>query len=252
MNIKKLITVCLALALAASAALSVSAASDAVLKGTPKIDGVMEEIWTQSCSVTYDNTHKGYKFGNETEPYSVDFQSYYLWDNDWFYICTNVTDNDVIDIGADAYKAKPTEWQAECVENWFNKGDKALQFKTHTDAYGHTIYFGDGTAPFTTKDVKYVIKKNDKGYTLEIAYPLAAVKGMMKDNKIHVQTQVNDLSAVGKGVALYTKAASFALSDTAVVMPKEPAKAPATADPALFALAAAASAAFITAKARRK
>jgi len=249
---KKLITACLALALAASAAISASAASDAVLKGTPKIDGVMEEIWTQSYTLPRDTANKGYTFGGAGEPYTVDFNSYYLWDDSYFYICTVVTDDDLVDVGADTYKADPKQWLSDAVETGFNMTDAATKFKVHTDAFGHALYIGDGTAPFTVEEIKHAVKINKDGYVLEIAFPMDDVKKIMKDDKVIIRTQVNDISKKEVGVALYTKTVNLPLSDTAVVMPKEPAKAPATADPALFALAAAAGAAFITAKARRK
>ena len=92
---KKIITGIAALLIAA-AAIPVSAAGTTVKNGTPVIDGKMDDIYKQSASVEIEN-FGFYITGKTDEDVTANKGTtvYYLWDENYLYICAEVVDNTV-------------------------------------------------------------------------------------------------------------------------------------------------------------
>ncbi len=134
---RKIITGIAALLIAA-AALPVSAAANPVKNGTPVIDGKMDEIYKQSASVTLDNF--GFYITGETKE-NVEANKgttvYYLWDEDYLYLCAEVVDNTVTDkeeSGVD-YTKYETNDNLE-LYYWGASGDESTRGNIHINGLG--------------------------------------------------------------------------------------------------------------------
>lgn len=262
---KRFFTLALVVLMMMSTLIPVSAASGEVLKGTPVVDGALDEMYKQSFHNPRNPDDKGWAFSKVQGPFNFEFETYFLYDDNYFYVCTVVTDDDLFDVGADAYAANPTLWKGEAVEFWFEPDNKELMFKNHADAFGHAFYFGDGTAPFTTVECQKAVKvsADKKSYTVEVAYPMAGVKKLMPNGTLNIKTQANDMQNETQGCALNSKTVPITFSDKAVAVAAPettktptttaPAQTPATADLSVMVLLAAAICAFgVAAVAKKK
>ena len=205
-----------------------------VLKGTPTIDGQLDEIYLESGKLELDN-HGFYAWGDVTE-FDMRATAYFLWDYDYLYCCTVVTDDDVLDVGADNY-ADPLPgdyWMAEAVEVWYDEGEGI--WKSHIDAYGRCFYVEDtgrgAMATFSQEDVKYTVTQNTQGYSVEYAMPMA---GLEVGHTLGTSLQVDDLVKADKsqGYASGSQAADIVMTlsaDEAKVSVPET-EAPATVAP---------------------
>jgi len=166
----------------------VHAAGTDVLKGTPEIDGVLEDIYTQSASVDLDNFNF-YVWG-EFES-NVTATAYFLWDENYLYVCTVVNDSTICSAGKDYIDAnQPNPWQNDAVENWFLDNDTKM--KIHNDAQGLTM-FGDPEGGLSIDMAKAIYKTSIDGnkYTIETALPFADMKA---GREIGFAMQVNDIA----------------------------------------------------------
>lgn len=195
-----------AVLLTAAFAISTGAAavSTDVFRGTPVIDGVLDEIYLQSASATIDNPGFHIWEGYDGE-FDMTATAYYLWDDNYFYCCTVVTDNDVLDIGAARYEENPLNWQSEAVENWFDEGYG--KWKTHADAYGHTFFAQkvDSDPPFdytVESECRHAAALIDTGYIVEYAFRLEDLSvGAWLLTSIQVNDQCTLNDGVGTGYA---------------------------------------------------
>ncbi len=249
---KKLASLILAgLLTVAMVAPAAAADSTDVLKGTPEIDGVLDEIYTQSATQTLGNP-AFYKWSWEGDV-DMSATAYFLWDEDYLYTCVVVEDSDVIDIGADVYASNEFNWQADATELWYNEGNG--KWKTHAEANGHTFFVQktDGEPTFTTEDTKSAMTITDTGYITEYAMPVA---NLDVDGTILMSMQVNDMVThdehPGTGYASGSQSADIELTfvGTEVTYPEpeteavveevvEEATAPATFDAGIIAAVAA-------------
>lgn len=219
-----------AVLLTAACAISTGAAavSTDVFRGTPVIDGVLDEIYLQSASATIDNP--GFHiWENYAGEFDMTATAYYLWDDNYFYCCTVVTDNDVLDIGAARYEENPLNWQSEAVENWFDEGYG--KWKTHADAYGHTFFAQNVNSdpPFDYTDeseCKHAATLTDTGYIVEYAFKLEDLSvGAWLLTSIQVNDQCTLNDGVGTGYASGSQNVEIELTfvaDEAVAPEPEP------------------------------
>ena len=164
------------------------AAGTDVLKGTPEIDGVLEDIYTQSASMDLDNFNF-YVWGEFDS--NITATAYFLWDENYFYVCTVVNDSTICSAGKDYIDAnQPNPWQNDAVENWFL--DNGTKMKIHNDAQG-LIMFGDPEGGLSIDMSKAVYKTTVDGnkYTVETALPFADMKA---GREIGFAMQVNDIA----------------------------------------------------------
>lgn len=178
--------------------------SNQVMHGTPYVDGQLDPIYYPSASTTID-VRGSYTWGGVRQD-NADVSTYYLWDEDYLYVCCVVSDDDVLDVGADRYKEVPDTWTSECTEVFFDFGGG--RWKIHMDAFGRSFYFGDNRTgvsnPFNgstdcwyypaASEYQAAVSRTDDGYITEFAFPL---HGLSTGVKFTTSTQVVDMTALG-------------------------------------------------------
>lgn len=208
-------------------AIPANAAATDVLKGTPQIDGVLDEIYTQSVSYSITTENQVYNSGAEYADTDIKGTTYILYDGKYVYTCTVVTCSSKIDTAGDAYittDGGTNPWMNDAAENWFELD--GTKYKISLDAYGKRL-FGDPEVKGTEGYIG-VAKITDTGYVIELAVPYAG----KADVQIGYTLQVNDLIgtgivAIGSQTPVYYK-----LSATEVTYPKPETAAPTTEAPA--------------------
>ena len=213
---KKLSVLFLSALLAAACAVPAHAADVEALTGTPKIDGVLDEIYTQSGTIV--TTDSFWPWGEDMTKTAPSATSYFLHDDKYVYICTVVNDEIIVDTEL------PGNWQADGVEHWFITKDGAKEHVSH-DAFDKYLYGGSTVA--TEDNCKYKSTHGDKTYTVEMAIPLDVFE--ITNNELSLSIQFNDVFTEdgANGIAYGSQAAdqTLALSDKAVeVKAEEPAK----------------------------
>ena len=210
-------------------AISVSAKNTAgeVKYGTPSIDGKLDEIYKSSASTSLkDNFFYPWSESKEDEivkeQADASAETYFLWDEDYFYTCTVVKDNDVF-AKDPTYYTTPYPWQDDGVELYLDYKDES--FTLHNDANGIIMYayggssggtkafadvkgigadFGHPAIPNTEVKSKYVTALTDDGYIIETALALKNDAKFKAGDIMKCALQVNDIySSEGKkGYAL--------------------------------------------------
>ena len=181
---------------------TVSAASNmTILKGTPTVDGIKDDIYSQSVSVpvTINDTFwsSGDLVGTDTAT------MWLLYDDKYIYAYVEVKDGDGLTPPDPAYtKDDPNPWQNENAEIWIDEsaaGDYASKFSMVYDGSRY-YYTMDANSAI---DPNKVIAKAGKldgvkdGFTVEMAIELPAANAPKEGGKIGIAYQVNDHHADG-------------------------------------------------------
>lgn len=240
---KKIFALLLCLSLAICAGAQTLAADPEILKGTPTIDGKLDDIYKQSISVTNDASVKlnGTDVAKAAEMKGT---AYLLYDDNFLYMCTEVNDATLM-TRTDEYFKEANNWKNDAVENYvdFTATISAVSdpYKIALDAYAKKIYGGD-----SIKNAKYAATQGKETYTVEIAIP---IQGKKTGDVIIYALQVNN-QVVAEGTSMVhfrTNPVKYTLSSKSVTLPKVETKvvetttaSAKTADPAVFALIAAA------------
>ena len=234
---KKFVTLLLAGAMAASLAVTANAADLKALKGTPTVDGKLDDIYKQAGTImTNAGVSKVWAAGTGEKSSDAKATTYALWDDKYIYFATEVKESTVVDTGI------KSNWQADAVELWINYNNTLD--KVSVDAFGTKVYGNAKSVP--QADCKFSATNDKNGYVVELAIPVASYKA---GDSIGISVQINDFleAAATNGAAWGSQKAGdkLILSADAVVLPKkeEPKQAAATADPAALALLAAAASA---------
>lgn len=226
---RKLFTAFLCISILSATAISVSAKNTAseVKYGTPSIDGKLDEIYKSSASTSLkDNFFYPWLESKEDEivkeQADASAETYFLWDEEYFYTCTVVKDNDVF-AKDPTYYTTPYPWQDDGVELYLDYKDES--FTLHNDANGIIMYayggssggtkafadvkgigadFGHPAIPNTEVKSKYVTALTDDGYIIETALALKNDAKFKAGDIMKCALQVNDIySSEGKkGYAL--------------------------------------------------
>lgn len=164
---KKLASLLLA-GLLAVAMIAPAAAADAneILKGTPELDGALDDIYLQSAVYTIEEDIVNYAWGGADIQAYDKAASYFLWDDNYLYICT---------VNADSTPVKLTGekgWQNDAAEMWFV--DEGLKHKIHAAADGNFFLGGDadGATAYDFAGAKSVAAYTDDGWCIEVALPM--------------------------------------------------------------------------------
>ncbi len=173
---KKILALAAALVLLLLCAVPVFAVDAKVLKGTPVVDGKLDDIYKQSGTLSIDSSM--YIWGTKDKSKATSI-SYYLWDNDYLYVCTVVQDTTIVDTGI------VSKWMADAVEMWITvNGAKS---KSSVDAFNHAMY---GDTPMTGG--KQATTRAASSYIVEISIPLSKLGKIADGSKLAVSMQIND------------------------------------------------------------
>ena len=214
---KKLSVLFLSALLAAACAVPAHAADVEALTGTPKIDGVLDEIYTQSAKVVNDGD-PFYTWGDDLQKGTSSATTYFLHDDKYLYICTVIHDETITETEL------PNTWQADGAEHWFIWNDGSKQ-NVSRDAFDKFLYGGAvlKTGIATEDNCKYKSTIDGNNYTVEIAVPLELLE--INNKTISFSEQFNDVFTEdgANGIAYGSQAADqvLALSDKAVVVKEE-------------------------------
>lgn len=203
-----------------------NAASTEVLKGTPTVDGILDEIYTQSVSQSITTDNQVYNSGAEYADSDYKGTAYLLYDGKFIYACSVVTCSAKIDSAADDYISTDVNpWMNDISENWFSL-DGAANIKISLDAYGKRVF---GAPELTgSEGIVGAATITGTGYIVELAIPYAGAAGA----EIGYALQLNDL--IGEGILAIGSQAPvyYKLSATEVTYPVPETEAPVTEAPA--------------------
>ena len=213
---KKLFTLIMAGLLTACMIAPASAAgANEILKGTPELDGALDDIYLQSAVYTIEADSVNYAWGGaEIQDFS-EAASYFLWDDNYLYVCTvNVDDTPV------ALTGEKT-WQNDAAELWFI--DEGLRHKIHAAADGNFFLGGDGDGqnPYDFAGAKSVANYTDYGWCIEVALPMNDLgAGKEFSFTLQVNNCLDDGAAAGS--ASGSQAGDYAMKCVAeeVVLPE--------------------------------
>ena len=198
--------------------------------GTPVVDGVMDDMYKNSCKIEDMGTIVYPKDGNGIS--DVKATTYLVWDQTYLYCCFVVEDSTVMSAGLDYMKGKANPWKTDTLEFYLKMPisgvDKHVKFSV--DAFG-TQAFGEGvfetsyheSLPYATSFThngniikNYAIKEPTTGqiastteqpvtgYVVEMALPLTEAVGVKNKSpwvgdQIGIKVQTNDLQSIISG-----------------------------------------------------
>ncbi|MBR4960115.1 MAG: hypothetical protein IKY52_04385 [Clostridia bacterium] len=236
---KKLASLLMAglLALAMIAPASAAGANE-ILKGTPELDGKLDDIYTQSVVYTIKEDVVNYAWGGaEIQDFS-EAASYFLWDDNYLYVCTVNVDDTIVNLTGEK------GWQNDAAEMWFI--DEGLRHKIHAAADGNFFLGsdGDGKTAYDFAGAKSVATYTDDGWCVEVALPM---NNLAAGKEFSYTLQVNNcIDGIDAGSASGSQKGDYALKCVAeeVVLPVveevvEEAAAPQTFDMGVIAAAVA-------------
>ena len=225
-KIVRLISMAVVLLMLVSFSVASSAASTEILKGTPVIDGIIDEIYTQSLAIPVGEGTDGIGFystaADSAAQTDLGGTIYLLWDDKFLYICSDVKDGDVLSAADDYVTTDPNPWMNDATEHWVDLLTGAA-VKCSVDAFAKRV-FGNNETDFDFASIVKAATQGNGGYITEIAIPLPAVK---EGDEIGYKNQTNDYNAEGTVVAVAanydgegTQAPIYYKLGKAVVMPE--------------------------------
>ncbi len=165
------------------------------IKGTPVIDGEMDDIWESANAIVPDI----YKEGNAD--INAKAKVYTMWDEDNLYIFADVQDEIVVNLSSGG-----TVWQGDCLEffvdelylrtgQWANSTSEG-QWLVNVNNEQDVSRRGDGSIKgggYEGRTITSAVKKRDDGYSIEVAFPWVEIKGKVDiGTKIGFQLQIDD------------------------------------------------------------
>jgi len=163
-----------------------------VFKGTPKLDGVLDSIYLRSNVNTIKNDLVNYAWGGAAVQDFSDAASYFLWDENYLYVCTVNTDSTRVNLTGEK------DWKNDAAEMWFI--DEDLRYKIHAAADGNFFLGGDGDGEtaFDFADAKSAAAYTEDGWCVEVALPLNNLKiGREFSYSLQVNNVINDDASAG-------------------------------------------------------
>lgn len=200
-----------------------AAERDVILKGTPVVDGVLDDMYKDSTQLKFNPVYNDTITWSPTDQGDNTGDLYALWDEDYLYIYAIVNDGEVITHGSEYVYDNPEDgsapnpWWNDAVEIFTNNN------KVSVDAFGMRT-FSDGKNALLTEEVLgslpraavflkdgeilqyakdldlqnlpagYTIE-GANGYAVEMAIPIAVILGQAPEvgDSVIVQAQNNDL-----------------------------------------------------------
>ncbi len=191
-NTAKKLLVSLLLVTLLTSVFSLTAGAEAistdVMKATPVIDGVLDEEYKTSAVYALENLHF-YTWGNKGHGDDVDATTYFLWDDNYFYVAAVVTDTDIFSLVDKELIGNP--WQNDSCEFWF-VDEYDVTYKINCAADGYFFLGGDGSG-HTYWDFDSMLmqaKIDGDTYCVEAAMP---IENCVEGRTIMFGLQVNDI-----------------------------------------------------------
>lgn len=187
---------------------------DKINYGTPKVDGKVDDLYATTFQSRTSTLANVYNYQEAAEESNAQGVTYILWDEDFIYICTEVSDSTILSQGEDWIWENVTKsggpWSNDCVEMhiaWYGEDDDSTTAqKWGVDAYGYLLYTNYGDVYYEGYEDAYaktsVDKKNGK-YVVEVAIPNA--EGLGEGDHLGFCQQLNDIVDFGgdEGQARY-------------------------------------------------
>lgn len=165
----------------------------------PQIDGQIDEEWEKSATYAIENLTGGSIDG--ANDCSATWHA--LWDDENLYILVEVTDDMLVNNGANASQF----WIHDCVEVFFDmlneKNEVQIGDAADDDKYQYRFIYGLDDEPIYEKPpetgVENVSFQTDKGYNIEIKFPWTTLIGVhsfgdiIVGRSIGVDFQIGDL-----------------------------------------------------------
>ncbi len=175
--------------------------NDKINYGTPKIDGVVDDIYAntfQCTSSTVANWDNGNGVVSDSDAQGT---TYILWDEYWVYFCTEVYDSTILSQGED-WIFNGTHWGGPWMNDavqiflaWHGEDDDATTYqKWGMDAYGILLYTVNDSLYYEGYEEAYAVAKMDKKnrkYVIEMAIPNA--EGLTEGDFLGFCQQINDI-----------------------------------------------------------
>ena len=250
MNAKKILVSALLSLSVLGGSMSLHAASDKILAGTPTIYGKVDEIYKSSLTLEAGKGKNAY----ETDWNDANGNIYFLYDDKYLYICADIKDDDVLSKG-EVYMKSDNPWQNDCCEFRLSLDGGTTTIKVGIDAYGIRAYgLKADEKKVDYKNIVFKTTHTDTSYVIEAAIPCTeGILDMKSAGKLGFKLKLNDLTKDDTILNFATDYAGegpkglvfYDLSTEKAVEAKESSKpetAPATADAfSLCAVAAAVS-----------
>lgn len=224
---KAFVTLIFAGLLAAAMIVPAAAAeSNEILYGTPKLDGVLDEMYNHSASHVVDNFAFYIEGSTTAETTAEGTTAYLLWDEKYLYIATNANDATRSDKSADIdYSA----WHlADNTEHFlFAVYDDVTEW-IHVATVGEGLCAEVNWEAIDPSAIKVATSSPDTGYVVELAIPVpASIAELKAGSEIAYCLQYNDYipadsAAIANGNQSFDGATTYVLSTTAAPVEEAP------------------------------
>jgi len=220
-----------------------------ILKGTPTVDGVLDELYESSLSMVQGKEPAIWVAG-AGDPDNVQATVYFLHDGEFLYVCAVVTgDSTLVDTEASG-------WACDGVDVWFltpSAPTDPTRTKITLDAFGQPYdadnkYIGDHENGLNVdlSKIEKAATRTENGYVTEAKIPVPYASE--SEGTIAINLQLNNIyaydAAAGNGSAtpgdgkfgfygsqFQTAPTTIALSDTVAELPQPPATEPPATEP---------------------
>jgi len=194
-NIAICLTVCVLLFMAGiMMTVSAAAGNTTILKGTPVVDGVKDEMYAKSSTLELGPPF--YKTGDIDGNAAATLWT--LYDDKYVYLYVEVKDDDLTAADPVYLQDNDDPWECECVELRLdesgagdNKGKFSLEYT------GARFFYQVDQTAIDPNKVIYKAGKIDGGYTVEMAIEMPAANAPKEGGKVGISLQVNDYHADG-------------------------------------------------------
>lgn len=174
---------------------------DKINYGTPVVDGKLDAMYANTFQSRTSPLANVYNDGAD-EDSDASAVTYILWDENWLYFCTVVTDSNIKNQGDDWVISNINRsggpWNNDCVEMhiaWFGADDDATSAqKWGCDNEGIALYTNFGLNYYEGYEEAYAktrIDKKNNTWVVEVAIPNA--EGLGEGDVIGFCQQLNDL-----------------------------------------------------------
>ena len=188
---KKILALIFALVMILSLTLvPVGAAENEALKGTPVLDGKLDDMYKQSFKTTVDTSNVLWVPVASEDKVVADV--YFLHDGEYLYVAAKVTgDSAVVDTGLKT-------WCADSIEVWFSDVDnyfsKVPMPAFNTTLPGGAISDGENQLGVPFSKVSMAATQYEGGYIVEVKLPIPYYDLSTKDS-VGINLQLNNVYA---------------------------------------------------------